>query len=68
MNWQQYADALPELPDAPTLEQWRETVAKAKELLVQVDETDRHMARRILGDTLIQTGAFMGYTESPAAP
>jgi len=61
MTWQEYSDALPELPENPTLEQWSETVAKAKALLEEVAEPDRKMARRVLGDTLIQAGAFLGY-------
>jgi hypothetical protein len=33
--------------------------------LAQVDEADRPLAGRILGDTLIQTGAFLGFVSTP---
>jgi hypothetical protein len=63
VTWQEFQKAMPGLPDEPTLEQWRETVAQAEALLAQVDAADRGMAGRILGDTLMQAGAFLGYLE-----
>jgi hypothetical protein len=63
VNWRQYSDALPKLPEQPTLEQWHATVAKATAMLDRVDEPDRQMARRVLGDTLIQAGAFLGFID-----
>ena len=64
MTWQDYSDALPVLPESPTREQWSEAVQQAEALLLQVQESDRHLASRILGDTLIQAGVFLGFVES----
>lgn len=63
MTWQEYQAALPALPDEPTLEQWQGAMTAARELLEQVDESDRKMAGVILGDTLVQVGAFLGYVQ-----
>jgi uncharacterized protein YmfQ (DUF2313 family) len=63
MTWQEYLAALPELPDDVTIEQWRAAVEKGKALLEQVNEKDRPLAKTILGDTLIQAGAFMGFLQ-----
>lgn len=65
MTWQEFQLAKPRLPDHPTLEQWREAVAKAEAMIAtEVDPADRGMAEVILGDTLMQAGAFLGYLES----
>lgn len=64
MTWQEFQLAKPKLPDHPTKEQWQETVDKAETMIdTEVDETDRAMARVIVGDTLMQAGAFLGYLE-----
>lgn len=63
MNWQEFKQAKPKLPDNPTEAQWREAVAEAQRMIdTEVVEADRQMARTILGDTLIQWGAFWGFT------
>lgn len=65
MTWQEFQLAKPQLPDHPTLEQWREAVAEAQAMIAtEVDAADRGMAEVILGDTLMQAGAFLGYLES----
>jgi hypothetical protein len=64
VTWREYQAALPVLPDEPTKEQWRAAVDQAEALLLQVDEADRGMAGRILGDTLMQAGVFLGFVES----
>jgi homoserine kinase len=64
VTWQQYSDALPVLPESPTREQWIEAVQQAEALLEQVQESDRHLASRILGDTLVQAGAFLGFIKA----
>lgn len=63
MTWREYQAALPLLPDEPTKEQWLEAVAQAEALLLKVAESDRGMAGRILGDTLMQTGVFLGFIQ-----
>lgn len=63
MTWQEYQAALPVLPDSPTLEQWQSAVAEGRRLLSEVDEPDRGMAKTILGDTLLQTGVFLGFVQ-----
>jgi len=64
MTWQEFQRAKPKLPDHPTLEQWREAVAQAEAMIAtEVDEADRGMAEVILGDTLIQAGALLGYVQ-----
>lgn len=69
MNWHEYHAALPSLPEDVTLEQWRDAVAKGEALLEQVSEEDRPMARTILGSTLIEAGALLGFLpEEPIDP
>jgi len=64
MTWQEFSkQAIADLGNAPTREQWRAAVDRATAMLDQVDEADRLAARGIIGDTLIQTGAFLGYLE-----
>lgn len=63
MTWQEFQVAMPGLPQHPSKEQWQATVAQAEALLDQVDPKDRALARVIIGDTLGQVGAFMGFIE-----
>jgi hypothetical protein len=64
MTWREFQHARPHLPDNPTLEQWKETVAATQAMIDnQVAEADRGMAGVIMGDTLGQAGAFMGFID-----
>lgn len=61
MNFAEFLEKLPDLPDEPTREQWDAAVKQAEALVPQVDEADRDLARTAIGDTLIQVGAFLGF-------
>lgn len=61
MTWQEYSVALPALPADVTGEQWRAAVAQGEALLEQVTAEDKPMARAVLGSTLIESGALLGF-------
>lgn len=68
MTWQEFGEQMIALSDAPSREEWQAALDHARSLLPQVDEADRDLAEEIIGDTLIETGAFLGYVEFPTLP
>jgi hypothetical protein len=68
MTWQEFSKQLLPLGEPPTRERWQAAVDHAVSLLPQVDEADRGIAEDIIGDTLGETGVFLGYVTPEAAP
>lgn len=68
MTWQEFGEKLIALGDDTSREQWQAALDHARSLLPQVDEADRDLAEEIIGDTLIETGASLGYVEFPTVP
>jgi hypothetical protein len=68
VNWQEFNELRLPLGDDPSREQWQAALDHAESLLPLVDDADREAARGIIGDTLIQTGIWLGYVDDEDTP
>jgi hypothetical protein len=63
VTWQEFNEQRRPLSDAPTRAEWQAALDHARSLLPLVDEADRDLAEGIIGDTLIQTGVWLGFVD-----